>query len=79
MNTLASGTARPTGYRYGVKPFNATRVLTWGLFAEMVGDAAAHGQSIHPLLRLCDTRFDADAHLADDRDLHWPPLPRWLR
>jgi branched-chain amino acid transport system permease protein len=33
MNTLASGTARPTGYRYGVKPFNATRVLTWGLFA----------------------------------------------
>jgi len=19
------------------------------------------------------------AHLADDRDLHWPPLPRWLR
>jgi branched-chain amino acid transport system permease protein len=33
MNTLASGTVRPAGYRYGVKPFNPTRVLTWGLFA----------------------------------------------
>ncbi|HSU21413.1 branched-chain amino acid ABC transporter permease [Comamonadaceae bacterium OTU4NAUVB1] len=33
MNTLASGAVRPAGYRYGVKPFNAKRVLTWGLFA----------------------------------------------
>lgn len=39
MNTLASGAVRPAGYRYGVKPFNATRVLTWGLFALVLAAA----------------------------------------